>query len=163
MTIKDRKEENVTLQYSLLRKNNDKMQSLKIRVQDAIMHGDEIEEHKDGMTLVVAYQAVLEDIILLLAKKDLIKVAWEMLQIMCTGVEQVREAKVTLKSDFEAIRMKGGTKAHRLYNPQHEKNHVTKEMSYSKKKKSGICVASATTNRLLWRSQLQKKRKIQQT
>ena len=51
------------------------------------MHGDEIEEHKDGMTLVVAYQAVLEDIILLLAKKDLIKVAWEMLQIMCTGVE----------------------------------------------------------------------------
>ena len=59
------------------------------------------------MTLAPIYQAVLEDILLMLAEKDLEKVAWERLQTMYVGVELVKEAKVqTLKSEFESIHIK---------------------------------------------------------
>ena len=53
------------------------------------------------------YQAVLEDVLLMLAEKNSAKAAWEKLQTMHVGVERVKEAKVqTLKSEFKAIRMK---------------------------------------------------------
>ena len=58
------------------------------------------------MILAVIYQAVLEE--LMLAKKDSAKTTWEMLQTMHVGVELVEEAKVSLKSEFEAICMKDG-------------------------------------------------------
>ena len=77
-------------------------------VWDAVEHGD-VEEHKDRMTLAAIYQAVSEDVLLILVEKDSTKVAWETLQTMHVGVERVKEAKVqTLKSEFEAIRMKNG-------------------------------------------------------
>ena len=45
----------------------------------------------------------------MLAKKDLTKTTWEMLQTMHVGVEIVKEENVqTLKSEFEVIRIKDG-------------------------------------------------------
>ena len=77
-------------------------------VWDAIEHGD-VKERKDRMTLTALYQAVSEDVLLMLAKKVSAKAAWETLQTMHVGVECVKKAKVqTLKSEFEAIRMKDG-------------------------------------------------------
>ena len=77
-------------------------------VWDAIEHGH-VEEHKDKMTLTAIYQAVLEDVLLMLAEKDSTKVAWKTLQTIHVGVERVKEAKVqTLKSEFDAIRVKNG-------------------------------------------------------
>ena len=76
---------------------------------DAIKQGEDVEKRKDRMTLAVIYQAVLEDVLLMLAEKDSANAAWEMLQTMHVGVERVKEAKVqTLKSEFEAIRIKHG-------------------------------------------------------
>ena len=73
---------------------------------DTSEHGD-VEEHKDRIALAAIYRAVLEDVFLILAEKDSAKAAWEKLQTMNVGVECVKEAKVlTLKNEFEAIRMK---------------------------------------------------------
>ena len=45
----------------------------------------------------------------MLVEKDSTKATWETLQTMHVDVERVKEAKVqTLKSEFEAIRMKDG-------------------------------------------------------
>ena len=44
-------------------------------VWDVIELGDDIGERKDRMTLAVIYQAVLEDVLLMLAEKDLTKAA----------------------------------------------------------------------------------------
>ncbi|XP_022945941.1 uncharacterized protein LOC111450032 [Cucurbita moschata] len=75
---------------------------------NTIDHGD-VEEHKDRMAHAAIYQAVPEDVLLMLEEKDSTKVAWETLQTMHVGVERVKEAKVhTLKSKFEAIPMKDG-------------------------------------------------------
>ena len=41
----------------------------------AIENGNDIEKRKDMMTLVAIYQVVLEDVFLMVAKKDSIKVA----------------------------------------------------------------------------------------
>jgi len=77
-------------------------------VWDAIKHGD-VEERKDRMTLAAIFQAILKDVLVLLAEKDSIKTAWKTLQTIYVGVERVKEANVqTLKSEFEAIRMKDG-------------------------------------------------------
>ena len=46
---------------------------------DAIKQGEDVEECKDRMTLAVIYQAVLEDVLLMLAEKDSANAAWEML------------------------------------------------------------------------------------
>ena len=97
--IKSEKEESVMLQYLLLTKSNYATWLIKMCVNlpsqcvwDAIEHGNDVEERKDRMTLSVIFQ-----------------VAWEMLQIMHVDTECVKEAKVqTLKSEFEAIRMKDG-------------------------------------------------------
>ena len=77
-------------------------------IWDSIEH-DDIEERKDRMALTAIYQAVLEDILLMLAEKNSTKAVWETLQTMHVGVEHVKKAKVqTLRSEFEAIRMKDG-------------------------------------------------------
>ena len=77
-------------------------------MSDVIEHGN-IEEHKDRMALAAIYQAELEDVLLMLVEKNSAKTAWETLQAMYVGEKRVKEAKVqTLKSEFEAIRMKDG-------------------------------------------------------
>ncbi|XP_047322533.1 uncharacterized protein LOC124926366 [Impatiens glandulifera] len=61
------------------------------------------------MTLATIYQALPEDVLLMVAEKDSAKEAWETLKTMHVGVERVKEAKVqTLRTHFEAIRMKDG-------------------------------------------------------
>ncbi|XP_047306962.1 uncharacterized protein LOC124910368 [Impatiens glandulifera] len=70
---------------------------------------DEVDEQKDRMALATIYQALSEDILLMVAEKDSTKLAWEMLKTMHDGVERVKEAKLkTLKTHFEAIHMKNG-------------------------------------------------------
>ena len=61
---------------------------------DAIDNGNVIEECNDMMSLATIYQVVLEDVLLMLAKKNSIEVAWETLQTMHMGVEQVNEEKL---------------------------------------------------------------------
>ena len=79
-TIRSGREGSVMLQYPLLKKSN-YTTSIKMRVNlhaqgvwDAFEHGD-VEECKDRMTLAPIYQAVLEDILLMLAEKGLAKTA----------------------------------------------------------------------------------------
>ena len=62
-------------------------------VWDAIENGDDVEEHKNRMTLATIYQAVLEDVLLMLVRGST-KAVWETLQKMLVGVEHVKEAKV---------------------------------------------------------------------
>ncbi|KAL4581058.1 hypothetical protein LXL04_017266 [Taraxacum kok-saghyz] len=59
------------------------------------------------MALTAIYQAIPEDVLLMLAEKDTAKEAWETLKTMHMGADRVKEAKVqTLRNDFEVIRMK---------------------------------------------------------
>ncbi|GJW97952.1 hypothetical protein Tco_0179760 [Tanacetum coccineum] len=59
------------------------------------------------MALAAIYQAIPEDVLLMLADKDTAKEEWETLRTMHMGAKRVKEAKVqTLRSDFEVIRMK---------------------------------------------------------
>ena len=97
------------LQYPLLKKCNYAAWSIRMCVNlkakgvwDAIKHGDEVEEHKDRMTLAAIYEIVSEDVLLMLAEKDSAKVAWETLQTMHVGVERVNEAKVQTSSRISA-------------------------------------------------------------
>ena len=58
------------------------------------------------MTLAAIYQAVLEDVLLILVE-DSREVPWKMLQPMHVGVEWINEAMVhTLKSELKTIDMK---------------------------------------------------------
>ena len=76
-------------------------------VWHVIEHDDDVEESKNLMTLTAIYQAVLEDVLLILAEKNSSKNVWKTLQKMHISVEWVKEAKVqTLKSEFEATRIK---------------------------------------------------------
>ncbi|XP_020585663.1 uncharacterized protein LOC110028241 [Phalaenopsis equestris] len=109
------KEGNVTLSYPLLTKSNYSVWALKMRVNLQaqgvweVVEQDEVEERKDRMALVAIYQALPEDVLLMVAEKDSAKQAWETLKTMHVGVERVKEAKVqTLRTHFEAIRMKDG-------------------------------------------------------
>ena len=114
-TIKSEKEGSVTLKYPLLTKSNYAAWSIKMRVNlqaqgvwDAIEHGD-IEEYKDRMALAAIYQAVPQDVLLMLVDKDKAKEMRETLRTMHVGVKRVKEAEVQiLKSEFEAICMKDG-------------------------------------------------------
>ena len=54
------------------------------------------------------------------------------------------------------IGVEDGTKAHKLYDPQHEKIYVSRDV-YSKKRRSGIGVALAITSKFLQSSLLWKK------
>ncbi|XP_047309535.1 uncharacterized protein LOC124912946 [Impatiens glandulifera] len=61
------------------------------------------------MALAAIYQALPEDVLLMVAEKDSAKEAWETLKTMHVVVERVKEAKVqTLRTHFEATRMKDG-------------------------------------------------------
>ncbi|XP_020596269.1 uncharacterized protein LOC110036216 [Phalaenopsis equestris] len=99
-STKIRREENVTLSYLLLTKSNYSVWALKMRVNlqaqgvwEAVEQ-DEVEECKDRMTLAAIYQALPEDVLLIVAEKDSAKLAWETLKTMHVGVERVKEAKV---------------------------------------------------------------------
>nr|GEX05804.1 hypothetical protein [Tanacetum cinerariifolium] len=62
---------------------------------------------QDRMALAAIYQAIPEDVLLMLANNDTAKEAWETLRTMYMGAKRVKEAKVqTLRSDFKVIRMK---------------------------------------------------------
>ena len=52
------------------------------------------------MALAAIYQAVLEDVLMMLAENDSPKEAWETLRTLHMGADHVKEAKVqTLRSD----------------------------------------------------------------
>ncbi|XP_020573667.1 uncharacterized protein LOC110020042 [Phalaenopsis equestris] len=112
------REGNVTLSYPLLTKSNYSVWALKMRVNlqaqgvwEAVEQ-DEVEERKDRMALAVIYQALPEDVLLMVAEKDSAKLAWETLKTMHVGVERVKEAKVqTLRTHFEAIQFMEATAA----------------------------------------------------
>ena len=73
------------------------------------MEQDEVEECKDIVALAAIYQVLSAGVLLMVDEKDSTKKAWETLKTMHVGVEPVKEAKVqTLRSHFEAIRMKDG-------------------------------------------------------
>lgn len=64
-------------------------------------------QQKVRMTLDAIYQAIPNDVLLMLAEKDTTKEEREMSKVMHMGADRVKEAKTqTLRSDFEVIRMK---------------------------------------------------------
>ncbi|XP_047314341.1 uncharacterized protein LOC124918178 [Impatiens glandulifera] len=70
---------------------------------------DNDDEWMDRIALDSIYQALPQNVLLMVTENDSTKLALEMLKIMHVGVERVMEAKVkTLKTQFEAIRMKNG-------------------------------------------------------
>ena len=61
------------------------------------------------IALASIYQALPEDVLLMVTGKDSAKQAWETLKTMHIGVERDNEVKVrTLRTHFEAIRIKDG-------------------------------------------------------
>ncbi|XP_022932528.1 uncharacterized protein LOC111439027 [Cucurbita moschata] len=91
------------------------------------------------MTLAVIYQAVLEDVLLMLAEKDSANAAWEMLQTMHVGVERVKEAKLqTLKSEFEAICMKHGGTEETSDQPSASESHKKQAQQEAEKAKKQL-------------------------
>lgn len=68
-----------------------------------------MDERKDRMARAAIYQAIPEDVLLMLAEKDTAKEAWETLKMMHMRADRVKEAKIqTLRINFEVIRMKDG-------------------------------------------------------
>ncbi|XP_047339890.1 subtilisin-like protease SBT4.6 [Impatiens glandulifera] len=53
-----------------------------------------LDEHNDIMALASFYQALHDDVLLMVAEKDSAKLAWKTLKRMHVGVERVKEAKV---------------------------------------------------------------------
>ena len=79
------KESSVTLHYPMLSKMNYSVWAIKMRVNlqaqgvwDAVQN-PEVDERKDRMALAAIYQAIPEDVLLMLAEKDTTKEAWETL------------------------------------------------------------------------------------
>nr|GEU63163.1 ribonuclease H-like domain, reverse transcriptase, RNA-dependent DNA polymerase [Tanacetum cinerariifolium] len=109
-----KKEGSVTLGYLMLTKTNYSVWAIKTRVNlqaqgvwDATQR-EGVEDRQDRMALAAIYQAIPEDVLLMLADKDTAKEACETIRTMHMGADRVKEAKVqTLRSDFEVIRMKG--------------------------------------------------------
>lgn len=59
------------------------------------------------MALVAIYEAIPEDVLLMLSDKDTSKELWETLKVRHMGADRVKEDKVqTLRSDFKVIWMK---------------------------------------------------------
>ena len=76
-------------------------------VWEAVVAGD-VDERQDQMALAAIFQGVPEETLLLLAEKETAKDAWDTLKTMYVGTDRVKEARAqTLKSEFEALRMKG--------------------------------------------------------
>ncbi|KAJ0975708.1 hypothetical protein J5N97_017673 [Dioscorea zingiberensis] len=112
-----KKSASVSLQYPMLSKTNYATWALKmkacLRAQgawEAVEPKDastRVEEKKDQMAVAAIYQAVPEDVLLMLAEKETAKEAWQTLKTMYLGAERVKKAKAqTLKTEFEIIRMK---------------------------------------------------------
>lgn len=107
---KSKMNSSVTLHYPMLTKLDYSIWVIKMRVNlqaqgvwDAVQN-KYVEEQKDRMVLAVINQEIPEDMLLMLAKKDTAKEAWDTLNVMHMGTDQVKEAKVqTLRSDFEVI------------------------------------------------------------
>ncbi|XP_047331197.1 uncharacterized protein LOC124934729 [Impatiens glandulifera] len=116
------REGNVTLSYPLLTKSNYSLWAFKIRVNlqaqgvwEAVMFED-VDERMDRMALAAIYQALPEDVLLLVAEKDSAKLAWETLKTMHVGVERVNENgesvddfAMKLTSNLTGIRSLGET------------------------------------------------------
>ncbi|XP_074355921.1 uncharacterized protein LOC141695582 [Apium graveolens] len=66
-----------------------------------------VDEKIVQVALAAIYQGVPEDVLLSIADKETAKEAWEVIKMMCMGVEKVKEAKVqTLKGEFSSLIMK---------------------------------------------------------
>ncbi|KAJ0970052.1 hypothetical protein J5N97_022929 [Dioscorea zingiberensis] len=107
----------ISLQYPMLSRTNYTTWALEMKaclraqgVWEAVEPKDastRVEEKKDQMAVSAIYQAVPEDVLLMLAEKETAKEAWQTLKTMYLGAERVKKAKAqTLKTEFEIIRMK---------------------------------------------------------
>ncbi|KAD1826794.1 hypothetical protein E3N88_42251 [Mikania micrantha] len=68
-----------------------------------------VDEKKSKNARAFIFQAIPEDILLQVAKKKTAKEVWESLRTRFVGAERVQKARLhTLKSEFEAFRMKDG-------------------------------------------------------
>lgn len=68
-----------------------------------------VDEKKNKSTRAFIFLAIQEDILLQMTKKKTKKEVWESLKRRYIGVDRVHKARIhTLKSDFEAPRMKDG-------------------------------------------------------
>ncbi|KAJ9544830.1 hypothetical protein OSB04_024537 [Centaurea solstitialis] len=71
--------------------------------------GVAVEEKKDKSAKAFIFQAIPEDILLQVSKKKSAKEVWDSLKTRYLGEERVQKARIhTLKSEFEALRMKDG-------------------------------------------------------
>ncbi|CAH9074982.1 unnamed protein product [Cuscuta epithymum] len=115
MSVPGQNKNGMTLQYPMLTRSNYPAWALKMRVNLKaqgvwdVIETRATDERKNMTALALIYQAIPEDILLMLADKDSAKEAWEALKTMHIGDERVKEAKVqTLRSEFEALSMKEG-------------------------------------------------------
>ncbi|KAI3782062.1 hypothetical protein L2E82_12094 [Cichorium intybus] len=71
--------------------------------------GVAVDEKKNKIARAFLFQAIPEDILLQVAKKKTAKEVWESLKTRYLGADRVQKARLhTLKSEFEALRMKDG-------------------------------------------------------
>jgi len=71
--------------------------------------GVAVDEKKNNSARDFIFQAVPEDVLLQVSKKRTAKEIWEALKVRYLGATRVQKARLhTLKSDFEALRMKDG-------------------------------------------------------
>lgn len=74
-----------------------------------LLTGVEVDEKKNKTARAFIFQAIPEDILLQVAKKKTAKEVWESLKLRYLGADRVQKARLhTLKSDFDALRMKDG-------------------------------------------------------
>ncbi|KAI3751256.1 hypothetical protein L2E82_22304 [Cichorium intybus] len=103
------RDSSVTLHYPLLTKSNYAVWAIKMRVNlqaqgvwDAIQNA-RVDEQTDRMALAAIYQAIPEDVLLMLAEKDTAKEAWETLKMMHMGADRLKEAKIEHYCDRYSI------------------------------------------------------------
>ncbi|KAD7116862.1 hypothetical protein E3N88_04130 [Mikania micrantha] len=71
--------------------------------------GMAVDEKKSKTARAFLFQAIPEDVLLQVAKKKTAKDVWESLKLRYLGADRVQKARLhTLKSEFEALRMKEG-------------------------------------------------------
>ncbi|XP_074362620.1 uncharacterized protein LOC141702939, partial [Apium graveolens] len=111
------KENSVGLTYPMLTKSNYTARSLKMKVYMKA-HGiwveieptypkGTIEDKTDKKVLTAIYQGIPEDILLIIADKEMTKEAWEDVKTMCLGVYRIKNGRIqTLKAEFEFLSMK---------------------------------------------------------
>ncbi|GKD98964.1 inositol transporter 4-like protein isoform X2 [Tanacetum coccineum] len=99
----------ITIQYPMLTKTNYSVWSLKMRVNlqaqgvwDANQQAD-VEERQDRMTLAAIYQAIPEDVLMMLAKKDSAKGASDFEVIQMKNDESVDDFAMRLNTIITGI------------------------------------------------------------